>query len=77
MSPNTSNSDGLSPGNGNQGDTVDVGIAVLEASQSQPHVHVAMTRADGTPTTPSFVDPTGTADPAEQLAEIIARPGER
>jgi hypothetical protein len=60
-------------GYGNQGDTVDIGIAVLEASCSRNHTYVAMTRGRHA-NHAILVDPTGTADPAEQLAEIIARP---
>ena len=60
-------------GYGNQGDTVDVGIAVLEASTSHNHAYVAMTRGR-TSNVAIVVDPTGTTDPAERLAEIITRP---
>lgn len=60
-------------GYGNQGDTVDIGIAVLEPSTSRNHAYVAMTRGR-TANHALIIDPTGTTDPAEQLAEIIARP---
>ena len=60
-------------GYGNQGDTVDVGIAVLEPGTSRNHAYVALTR--GRHTNIAYLpDPTGTRDPAEQLAGIITRP---
>ncbi len=60
-------------GYGNQGDTVDIGIAVLEPGSSRNHAYVAMTR--GRTTNIAYLpDPTGTHDPAEQLAGIITRP---
>ena len=60
-------------GYGNQGDTVDVGIAVLEPGTTRNHAYVAMTR--GRHTNHAVIpDPTGTDDPAELLAQIIARP---
>jgi conjugative relaxase-like TrwC/TraI family protein len=60
-------------GYGNQGDTVDVGIAVLDATTSRNHAYVAMTRGRHA-NHALVVDPTGTVDPAERLAEILARP---
>jgi conjugative relaxase-like TrwC/TraI family protein len=60
-------------GYGNQGDTVDVGIAVLDAGTSRNHAYVAMTRGRHA-NHALVVDPTGTIDPADRLAEIIARP---
>lgn len=60
-------------GYGNQGDTVDIGIAVLEASSSRNHAYVAMTRGRNA-NHALLIDPTGTSDPADRLAEIIARP---
>jgi hypothetical protein len=60
-------------GYGNQGDTVDIGIAVLEPTSSRNHADVAMTRGRQA-NHALIVDPTGTADPAERLAEIITRP---
>jgi ATP-dependent exoDNAse (exonuclease V) alpha subunit len=60
-------------GYGNQGDTVDVGIAVLEPTTSRNHAYVAMTRGRDA-NHALLTDPTGTIDPAERLAEIIARP---
>lgn len=60
-------------GYGTQGDTVDIGIAVLEASTSRNHAYVAMTRGRHA-NHAVLPDPTGTEDPAEQLAQIIARP---
>src|SRR5690606_12400613 len=60
-------------GYGNQGDTVDVGIAVLEPSTSRNHAYVAMPR--GRHANHALIaDPTGTTDPAERLAEIITLP---
>jgi ATP-dependent exoDNAse (exonuclease V) alpha subunit len=60
-------------GYGNQGDTVDVGIAVIEASTTGNHAYVAMTR--GRHANHALIaDPTGTTDPAERLTEIITRP---
>ena len=59
-------------GYGNQGDTVTVGLAVLEPGTSRSHAYVAMTR--GRSANHAWVPvPTGTIDPADQLAEIIAR----
>jgi conjugative relaxase-like TrwC/TraI family protein len=59
-------------GYGNQGDTVDIGLAVLEPGTYRSHAYVAMTR--GRTANHAWVpDPTGTTDPAEQLAQIIAR----
>ncbi|MGH9185341.1 MAG: ATP-dependent DNA helicase, partial [Acidimicrobiales bacterium] len=60
-------------GYGTQGDTVDVGIAVLEASTTRNHAYVAMTRGRHA-NHALVVDPTGTVDPGERLAEIITRP---
>lgn len=60
-------------GYGNQGDTVDIGIAVLEPTSSRNHAYVAMTRGRDA-NHALLLDPTGTADPAERLAEIIERP---
>jgi conjugative relaxase-like TrwC/TraI family protein len=60
-------------GYGNQGDTVDIGIAVLDAGTSRNHAYVAMTRGRHA-NHALVVDPTGTIDRAERLAEIIARP---
>ncbi len=60
-------------GYGTQGDTVDVGIAVLEASTTRNHAYVAMTRGRQA-NHAVVVDSTGTVDPGERLAEIITRP---
>lgn len=60
-------------GYGTQGDTVDIGIAVLEASASRNHAYVAMTRGRHA-NHAVLTNPTGTDDPAEQLAKIVARP---
>lgn len=60
-------------GYGNQGDTVDVGIAALEAGTTRNHAYVALTR--GRHTNHAYLpDSTGTSDPASQLANLIARP---
>jgi conjugative relaxase-like TrwC/TraI family protein len=60
-------------GYGNQGDTVDIGIAILDATTSRNHAYVAMTRGRHA-NHALVVDPTGTVDPAERLAEILSRP---
>ena len=60
-------------GYGNQGDTVDIGIAVLEPTTSRNHTYVALTRGR-TANHALIIDPIGTADPVDRLAEIIARP---
>jgi conjugative relaxase-like TrwC/TraI family protein len=60
-------------GYGNQGDTVDAGIAVLEPGSTRNHVYVAMTR--GRHTNLALIpDPTGTADAAQTFADMISRP---
>jgi ATP-dependent exoDNAse (exonuclease V) alpha subunit len=59
-------------GYGNQGDTVDVGIAVLEPGTTRNHAYVAMTRGRRT-NLAVIPDATGTTDPAEALTEMIAR----
>ncbi len=59
-------------GYGNQGDTVDVGLAVLEPSTTRSHAYVAMTR--GRAANHAWIpDPTGATDPADELAQIISR----
>jgi ATP-dependent exoDNAse (exonuclease V) alpha subunit len=59
-------------GYGNQGDTVDVGIAVLEPGTTRNHAYVAMTR--GRKANHAWIpDPIGTGDLADGLAEMIAR----
>src|SRR5680860_79240 len=60
-------------GYGTQGDTVDIGIAVLDNQTSRNHAYVAMTRGRKA-NHAVLLDPTGAQDPAEQLAQIIARP---
>lgn len=60
-------------GYGTQGDTVDIGIAVLDATTSRNHAYVAMTRGRHV-NHALLLDSTGNQDPADQLAEIIARP---
>jgi len=59
-------------GYGNQGDTVDIGIAVLDTATSRNHAYVAMTRGRHA-NYALIVDPTGTLDPAETLADMISR----
>jgi conjugative relaxase-like TrwC/TraI family protein len=57
---------------GNQGDTVDIGIAVLESGTSRAHAYVAMTRGRDL-NLAVIPDPTGTTDAAEALTQMIAR----
>lgn len=60
-------------GYGNQGDTVDHGIAVIEAPSSRAGAYVAMTR--GRRDNVAWVlDDSGLEDPGDVLASIIARP---
>ncbi len=59
-------------GYGNQGDTVDVGIAVLEPGTNRNHAYVAMTRGHAT-NLAVIPDATGTTDPAAALTDIITR----
>jgi ATP-dependent exoDNAse (exonuclease V) alpha subunit len=60
-------------GYGNQGVTVDAGIAVIEPSATRAGIYVAMTR--GRHGNFAWIpDPTGRADPADALAEAITRP---
>jgi ATP-dependent exoDNAse (exonuclease V) alpha subunit len=60
-------------GYGNQGITADAGIAVIEPAASRAHIYVAMTR--GRERNIAWIpDPTGTLDPAQVLADAIARP---
>lgn len=59
-------------GYGNQGDTVDIGLAVLEPGTTRNHAYVAMTR--GRHRNLAFLtDPTGTADAGDLLASIVER----
>jgi conjugative relaxase-like TrwC/TraI family protein len=60
-------------GYGNQGDTVDAGIAVLEPGTTRSHAYVAMTRGR-VANIAIFADPTGTTDPAQTLTDMITRP---
>lgn len=60
-------------GYGTQGDTVDVGIAVLDTTTSRNHAYVAMTRGRHA-NHALLLDPTGTEDANDLLAQIIARP---
>jgi conjugative relaxase-like TrwC/TraI family protein len=57
---------------GNQGDTVDVGIAVLEPGSTRSHAYVAMTRGRHT-NLAVIPDATGTVDPTDALTDMIAR----
>lgn len=60
-------------GYGNQGVTVDAGIAVIEPSSTRAGIYVAMTR--GRHGNFAWIpDPTGRTDPAQALAEAITRP---
>ena len=59
-------------GYGNQGDTVDIGLAVLEPGTTRNHAYVALTR--GRTTNQAWIpDPSGTLDPADTLAGMIIR----
>jgi ATP-dependent exoDNAse (exonuclease V) alpha subunit len=59
-------------GYGNQGDTVDVGLAILEPGTTRNHAYVALTR--GRQVNLAWMpDPTGTLSPADQLADMISR----
>ncbi|QYG91000.1 relaxase domain-containing protein [Iamia sp. SCSIO 61187] len=59
-------------GYGNQGDTVEIGLAVLEPGTTRNHTYVAMTR--GRHTNLAFLtDPTGTAHAGDLLTSIIER----
>lgn len=60
-------------GYGTQGDTVDVGIAVLDTTTTRNHAYVALTRGR-LENRAVLLDATGNQDPAEQLAQIVARP---
>ncbi len=60
-------------GYGTQGDTVDVGIAVLDTSANRNHTYVAMTRGRHA-NHAVLADSTGLDDPAERLTQIITRP---
>ncbi len=60
-------------GYGTQGDTVDVGIAVLDHTASRNHAYVAMTRGRDT-NHALLLDATGVQDPGEALTRIITRP---
>ncbi len=59
-------------GYGNQGDTVDTGIAILEPGTTRNHAYVGLTRGRHN-NTAWIPDPTGTLNPAHQLADIITR----
>ncbi len=63
-------------GYGTQGDTVDVGIAVLEPGASRNHAYVALTRGREA-NHAWFPDPTGTVEPADRLEAMVARTPER
>jgi ATP-dependent exoDNAse (exonuclease V) alpha subunit len=59
-------------GYGNQGDTVDIGLAVLEPGTSRNHTYVALTR--GRQANHAWIpDPTGLVDPTQHLEQIISQ----
>jgi hypothetical protein len=60
-------------GYGSQGDTVDIGIAVLDTTTNRNHAYVAMTRGRHA-NHAILIDRSGVDDPAERFAQIIARP---
>jgi conjugative relaxase-like TrwC/TraI family protein len=63
-------------GYGNQGDTVDVGLAVLEPGARRNHTYVALTR--GRESNHAWVpDPTGQLDPVDKLATILEQDSDR
>jgi ATP-dependent exoDNAse (exonuclease V) alpha subunit len=63
-------------GYGNQGDTVDIGLAIIEPGTTRNHTYVALTR--GREANHAYVpDPTGTLDPADHLTHVIDRASER
>ena len=63
-------------GYGNQGDTVDIGLAIIEPGTSRNHTYVALTR--GRQANHALIpDPTGTLDPADHLSQTIDRTVER
>lgn len=63
-------------GYGNQGDTVDVGIAVVEPGTNRNHLYVAMTR--GQEANHAWVrDETGDRDPVEVLHGVLAHEADR
>jgi ATP-dependent exoDNAse (exonuclease V) alpha subunit len=59
-------------GYGNQGDTVDIGLAVLEPGTTRNHAYVALTRGR-TDNTAWLPDDTGLANPADGLETILSR----
>ena len=60
-------------GYGTQGDTVDIGIAVLDAHADRNHAYVALTRGRHA-NHAVLTDSTGLGDPGELLTQIVARP---
>jgi len=60
-------------GYGNQGITADRAVCVIEPGSSRAGIYVGLTRGRGH-NTALIVDPTGTADPTDELARAIARP---
>jgi conjugative relaxase-like TrwC/TraI family protein len=59
-------------GYGNQGDTVDIGLAILEPGTTRNHAYVALTR--GRQANHAWIpDPTGLVDPAQHLERIISQ----
>ncbi len=59
-------------GYGNQGDTVDIGLAVIEPGTTRNHAYVAMTRGRQT-NLALLTDPAGTAHAGDLLASIVDR----
>jgi hypothetical protein len=63
-------------GYGNQGDTVDVGIAVIEPGTNRNNLYVAMTR--GREANHAWVrDETGDRDPVDVLHGVLAHEADR
>jgi hypothetical protein len=63
-------------GYGNQGDTVDVGLAVLESGARRNHTYVALTRGREA-NHAWFPDPTDQLNPADQLTTILQHDNDR
>jgi len=63
-------------GYGTQGDTVDIGMAVVEPGTNRSHAYVAMTR--GREANHAWIpDPTGEHDPADALEAALGRSDDR
>jgi hypothetical protein len=60
-------------GYGNQGDTVDVGLAVLAPATTRNHAYAVLTRGRQS-IHAAVLDADGTTDPTTRLTEIITRP---